>query len=72
MQIEASLTDLAMHGHVAAATRNQAMHALVCLDTRALTHALQGHITAVRADQQIHVPVVMTREVVAAGTSRLD
>jgi hypothetical protein len=70
--IEAFLTDPAVHGHVAAATRHQAMHALVCLDTCALTHALPGHITVVRADQQINVPVVMTREEVAAGTSRLD
>lgn len=70
--IEAFLTDLAMHGHVAAATRHQAMNALVCLDTCALTHALPGHITVVRTDQQIHVPVVMTREEVAAGIWLMD
>jgi hypothetical protein len=71
-KIDAFLTDLAVHGHVAAATQNQAMHALVFLDTRVLTHALQGRITAVRADKQITVPVVMTREAVAAVLSRMD
>ena len=70
--IETFLTDLAVHGHVAAATRNQAMHALVFLDTRVLTHALQGRINAVRADKKITVPVVMTREEVAAVLSLMD
>jgi integrase len=70
--IDACLTDLAVHGHVAPATQNQAMHALVCLDTRVLTHALQGRINAVRADKTITVPVVMTREAVAAVLSHTD
>jgi hypothetical protein len=48
------------------------MHALVFLDTRVLTQALQGRITAVRADQQIAVPVGMIREAVAAVLSRMD
>jgi hypothetical protein len=68
--IDAFLTDLAVHGTVAAATQNQAMHALVFLDTRVLT--LQGRITAVRADTKRTVPVVMTREAVAAVLSLLD
>jgi hypothetical protein len=59
--IEACLTDLAGHGHVAAATQNQAMNALVCLDTRVPNHALPGSINAMRADKQINAPVVMTR-----------
>jgi integron integrase len=71
-KIESFLTDLAVHGHVAAATQNQAMNALVFLYTRVLTHALEGRITAVRADKKIHVPVVMTREEVAAVLSLLD
>jgi integrase len=70
--IESFLTDLAVHGHVAAATQHQAMHALVFLDTRVLTHAMQGRITAVRADKKSNVPVVMTREAVAAIISRID
>ena len=70
--IEAFLTDLAVHGYGAPATQNQAMHALVFLDTRLLTHALPGRINAGRADKTIHVPVVMTRVEVAAVISRMD
>jgi len=70
--IEACLTDLAGHGHVAAATQHQAMNALVCLDTRGLNHAMAGGINAMRADQQINVPVVMTRAAVAAVLSLMD
>jgi len=38
-KIESFLTDLALNGHVAAATQDQAMNALVVLDTRVLNHA---------------------------------
>jgi site-specific recombinase XerD len=71
-KIEAVLTDLAVHGNVAAATQNQAMNALVFLYKRVLSHALQGSINAVRADKKLNVPVVMTREEVAAVISLLD
>jgi integrase len=71
-KIEAFLTDLAVHGHVAAATQHQAMPALVFLDTRVLLHAMEGRINAVRADKKITVPVVMTREAVATVISLLD
>jgi len=71
-KIESFLTDLAVHGHVAAATQNQAMHALVFLDKRVLHHALEDRINAVRADKKVTVPVVMTREAVAAVLSLLD
>ena len=76
-KIEAFLTDLAGHGHVAAATQHQAMHALVCLDQRALNHALPACINAMRASTKLDVPVVMTRDEVApvlalmAGTAQL-
>jgi site-specific recombinase XerD len=66
------LTDLAGHGHVAAATQNHAMNALVFLYKRVLYHALEGRINAVRADKKINVPVVMTREAVAAVISVAD
>jgi hypothetical protein len=33
---------------------------------------MEGRINTVRADKQINVPVVMTREEVAAVLSRLD
>jgi hypothetical protein len=70
--IESCLTDLAVPRSVAAATQHQAMHALVFLSTRLLTHALPGTINAVRADKKINVPVVMTREAVAAVISLMD
>src|SRR2546426_6744155 len=71
-KIEAFLTDLAVHGNVAPATQNQAMNALVFLDKRVLNHAMEGRINAVRADKKITVPVVMTREEVAAVISLMD
>ena len=70
--IEAFLTDLAVNGNVAAATQNQAMNALVFLYKRVLTHTLEGRINAVRADKKVNVPVVMTREEVAAIISLMD
>ena len=71
-KIEAFLTDLAVNGNVAAATQNQAMNALVFLYKRVLDHAMEGRINAVRADKKTNVPVVMTREEVAAVISLLD
>ena len=71
-KIEAFLTDLAVHGNVAPATQNQAMNALVWLYKRALNHSLEGRINAVRASKKVTVPVVMTREEVAAVLSLMD
>jgi hypothetical protein len=71
-KIDALLPDLAGPGHVAAATQHQAMHALVCLDTRALTQALPARIQAMRASKKIHVSVVMTRDEVAAVLALMD
>jgi hypothetical protein len=71
-KIEAFLTDLAVHGNVAATTQHQATHALVVLSKRGLKHALHGRINAVHADQKITVSVVMTREEVTAVLSRMD
>ena len=70
--IESFLTDLAVHGYVAAATQNQAMNALVFVYKRVLHHAMEGRINAVRADKKINIPVVMTREEVAAVLSLMD
>jgi site-specific recombinase XerD len=71
-KIESFLTDLAVHGHVAGATPHQAMNALVFLYKRVLNHALQDRINAVRADRKINVPVVMSRDEVAAVLSPMD
>ena len=57
---------------VAAATQNQAMNALVCLSKRALNHALPARLNAIRASKKINVPVVITREEVAAVLARMD
>jgi integrase len=70
-KIEAFLTDLAVHGNIAAATQNQAMNALVFLCKRVLNHPMEGRIDAVHADKTLYVPVVMTREEVAAVLSRI-
>src|SRR5437867_1738669 len=71
-KIEAFLTDLAIEGNVAAATQNQAMHALVFLYKRVLDQALEDRINAVRADKKINVPVVMTRDEVATVLSLME
>jgi integrase len=68
-KIEAFLTDLAVHANVAAATQNVAMNALVFLYKRVLNQALPGSINAVRANKKVTVPVVMTRDEVAAVIS---
>ena len=65
-RIEVFLTDLAVRGNVAPSTQNQAMNALVFLYKRVLHATLDGVIDAVRADRKVKVPVVMTRDEVAA------
>jgi hypothetical protein len=70
--IDAFLTDLAVHGNVAAAPQNQAMNALGCLYQRARNQALPDRIHAIRASNKINVPVVMTREAVAAVLALMD
>jgi integron integrase len=64
-KIEAFLTDLAIHGHVAPSTQNQAMNALVFLYKKVLDLPLDKKINAVRADKKVNLPVVLTREEVA-------
>jgi integron integrase len=64
-KIEVFLTDLAVRGHVAPSTQNQAMNALVFLYKKVLKTPLDEAINAVRADRKVNVPVVLTREEVA-------
>jgi integron integrase len=61
-KIEAFLTHLAVDEHVAAATQNQAMNALVFLYKRVLLQPLDQAINAIRADKKLNLPVVLTRE----------
>src|SRR5262245_21665173 len=71
-KIQAFLTHLAVDRDVAAATQNLAMNALVFLYKRVLNLPLTESIDAVRADRKSNVPVVMTREEVAAVISLLQ
>ena len=71
-KIQALLTHLAVDRDVAAATQNLAMNALVFLYKRVLNLPLTESIDAVRADRKSNVPVVMTREEVAAVISLLQ
>jgi hypothetical protein len=69
-KIEALLTDLAVHGSVAAAPQSLAMNARGS-STRASSIKRCRAAAMPCADKQINVPVVMTREEVAAVLSRM-
>ena len=58
-KIEQFLSDLAVHGHVAASTQNQAFNALLFL-YREILHQTLENIQAVRADRPVRVPTVLT------------
>ncbi|MBM3262428.1 MAG: hypothetical protein FJY97_03250 [candidate division Zixibacteria bacterium] len=58
-----------MRGHVAPATQNQAMNTLLFLYKRVLKQDTEDRIDTVRAGRKTNVPVVMTREEVAAVIS---
>jgi integron integrase len=58
-KIEAFLSDLAVNGHVAASTQNQAFNALLFL-YREVLHEEFSNVQAVRADRPVTVPTVMT------------
>ena len=61
-KIEQFLTDLAVNHHIAPATQNQAMNALVFLYKHILKIPLQEEINAVRAPKKLNIPVVLTRD----------
>lgn len=60
-KIEEFLSELAVNGHVAASTQNQAFNALLFLYQQILDVDL-GSIQAVRADRPVRVPTVLTPE----------
>jgi len=62
VKIEQFLTYLAVETHIAPATQNQAMNALVFLYKKVLKVPLTDEINAVRAPKRITIPVVMTRD----------
>lgn len=60
-EVTAFLTSLAVNNHLAAASQNQALNALVFLYREVLKLELAG-IDAVRAKRTNHLPVVLTQE----------
>ncbi|MCX6923982.1 MAG: integron integrase [Verrucomicrobia bacterium] len=60
-KVEQFLSDLAVNGHVAAATQNQAFNALLFL-YREVLHEPFENVQAVRARHPIRVPTVLTPE----------
>jgi integron integrase len=61
-EVEAFLTHLAVEGHVAASTQNQALSALLFLYRDVLRKELDDPIAAVRAKESKHLPAVLTKE----------
>jgi integron integrase len=70
-EAEAFLTNLAVEGHVAASTQNQALGALLFL-YRDVLHIDIGMLNAVRARRPKRVPVVLSRSEVARLLAALD
>jgi integron integrase len=60
-KVEEFLSDLAVHGHVAASTQNQAFNALLFLYDQVLHQPLEN-VQAVRADRPARLPTVLTPE----------
>jgi len=61
-EIEAFLNHLALEGHVAASTQNQALSALLFLYRHVLNIELNGPIDALRARKPKRLPTVLTPE----------
>jgi integron integrase len=66
------LQDLAVRGRVAASTQNQAFSALIFLYGEVLHRKLEGLESVMRAKRPQRVPVVLSREEVAALLGRMD
>jgi len=60
-KMELFLSDLAVNGHVAASTQNQAFNAILFL-YREILHLPLQNVQAVRADRPVRVPTVLTPE----------
>jgi integron integrase len=70
-EVEQFLTDLAVRGHVAASTQNQALNALVFLYSQVLGIEL-GRLDAVRARRPKRLPVVLSPEEVHKVLAHVD
>lgn len=71
-EVEAFLTHLAMHGHVSASTQNQALSALLFLYREVLQQDLPWMQNIQRAKRPERLPVVLSREEVAALLAEMD
>lgn len=71
-EISAFLSHLAVKGRVSASTQNQAMSALLFLYKEVLGKDVPWITDIVRAKEQRRLPVVLTREEVAAVLSRMS
>ena len=71
-EITTFLTNLAVEGHVAASTQNQAFNALLFLYRQVLKLEMPGVKDTVRARQPRRLPVVLTREETEAVIARLS
>ncbi|QPK65538.1 integron integrase [Methylomonas sp. LL1] len=71
-KIEAFLSHLATERHVAAATQNQAMNALVFLYKQVLNRPLEQRIDAIRAKSHRHMPVVLSVDEVKQVLPRVE
>jgi hypothetical protein len=70
-EVEAFLTHLAVEGHVAASTQNQALAALLFLYRDVLHHELADPINAMRAKESQHLPAVLTKDEVLRVIAQL-
>ena len=70
-EVEAFLTSLAVDGHVAASTQNQALAALLFLDGKVLDRDI-GRLDAVRARRPVRVPTVLSPNEVRILLAALD
>lgn len=71
-EVEAFLTRLATHGHVAAGTQNQALSALLFLYREVLQQDLPWMSDVVRARRPRRLPVVLTRDEVYRLLAQLE
>jgi len=71
-EVEAFLTHLAMHGHMSASTQNQALSALLFLYREVLRQELPWMENIRRAKKPERLPVVLSREEVAALLAEMD
>jgi len=72
-EIEAFLTYLAVERNVSATTQNQAFNAILFLYTQVLGIPLKDqNIQALRVQQRVHIPVVLTKEEVGKIISNLS